>query len=399
MASLQQGVVIDVPAWKVPVISRKKYLKQPEIAVNIKFSADELKAMPDKQFKVFEQAFEKSFTPAFQKMSNSWFADMQKTIDTTEAAIDQMVKAAGAKAKEQGAKLMQAVVDKSNAALTAKCKTWTDMVQKLAQTAYDSAFVAALKAMKAKITKAKAKMIAKVAFIVALTLTAAAVTIAVSVVTMGAGAAIAPVVIAGILTAGKALFGSANEVFKSYDVLATTIAAVEKDAKNLGAATKALSNAMQKTAGKLDKAKAFKAALSADVQALDKHVGQLDKFVAVAQAKTSSRLKEIQALADKLAAAKAGSKEADALEKQVLVAQKSFDGAMSKLKAIDEVKAAAAEAKAAFGKFDEAAILKAVGRFAPALTLLGNAVNTASQVATPMKTIATGVQKLAAASK
>jgi hypothetical protein len=156
---------------------------------------------------------------------------------------------------------------------------------------------------------------------------------------------------------------------------------------------------MQKTAGKLDKAKAFKAALSADVQALDKHVGQLDKFVAVAQAKTSSRLKEIQLLADKLAAAKAGSKEADALEKQVLVAQKSFDSAMSKLKAIDEVKAAAAEAKTAFGKLDDAAILKAVGRFAPALTLLGNAVNTASQVATPMKTIATGVQKLATAAK
>ncbi len=397
MASLQQGVVIDVPAWKVPVISRKKYLKQPEIAVNIKFSAEELKAMPDKQFKVFEQQFEKSFTPAFQKMSGTWFADMQKTIDTTEAAIDQMIKAAGSKAKEQGAKLMQTVVDKSNAALMAKCKTWTETVQKLAQAAYDSAFVAALKAMKAKITKAKIKMIAKVVFIVALTLTAAAVTIAVSVVTMGAGAALAPVVIAGILTASKALFGSAGEVLKSYDVLASTIAAVEKDAKNLGGATTALLKAMQKTAGTMDKAKAFKAALSADVQALDKHVGQLDKFVAVAQAKTSSRLKEIQALADKLAGAKKDSKEADTLEKQVLVAQKSFDSAMARLKAIDEVKAAAAEAKVAYGKLSGEAILKAVGRFAPALTLLGNAVTTASQVATPLKTIATGVQKLASA--
>jgi len=396
MASLQQGVVIDVPAWKVPVISRKKYLKQPEIAVNIKFSAEELKAMPDKQFKAFETAFEKSFTPAFQKMSAGWFGDMQKTIDTTEAAIDKL-RAEAEKAKGKAPALMQSIVDKSNAALEAKCKDWTAKVQKLAQAAYDSAFVDALKAMKAKVTKAKAKMIAKVALIVALTLTAAAVTIAVSVVTMGAGAALAPVVIAGIVTAGKALFGSANEVFKSYDVLATTIAAVEKDAKNLGTATTALLKAMQKTAGSLDKAKAFKAALSADVQALDKHVGQLDKFVAVAQAKTAARLKEIQALADRLAAAKAGSKEADALEKQVLVAQKSFDNAMARLKAIDEVKAAAAEAKAAYGKLSGDAILKAVGRFAPALTLLSNAVTTASQVATPMKTIATGVQKLASA--
>src|SRR5690606_2274980 len=192
-------------------------------------------------------------------------------------------------------------------------------------------------------------------------------------------------------------FGSANEVFKSYDVLASTIAAVEKDAKNLGTATTALLKAMQKTAGSLDQAKAFTAALSADVPALGNPVGQLDKFVAVAQAKTAARLKEIQALADKLAAAKAGSKEADVLEKQVLVAQKSFDSAMARLKAIDEVKAAAAEAKAAYGKLSGDAILKAVGRFAPALTLLSNAVTTASQVATPMKAIATGVQKLASA--
>ncbi len=394
MASLQQGVVIDVPAWKVPVISRKKYLKQPEIAVNIKFSAEELKAMPDKQFKAFEQAFEKSFTPAFQKMSNGWFADMQKAMDATEEAIDKVVKA-GAKAKGEAEKAMEALVAKGNALLTARCKTWTATVEKLAQSAYDSAFVAALKAMKAKITKAKAKMVAKVVFIVALTLTAAALTIAVSVVSMGAGAALAPVVIGGILTASKALFGSANEVFKSYDVLAATIAAVEKDVKNLSSATAAVIKSMQKTAGTLDRAKAFKSALSADVQALDKHVGQLDKFVAVANAKTSQRLKEIQTLADKLAAAKADSKEAAELEKQVIVAQRSFDNAMDRLKAIDAVKASAVEAKAAYGKLSAEGMVKALGKFAPALTLLKTAAGAVSQVSVPLKAIATGVQKLA----
>ena len=63
---------------------------------------------------------------------------------------------------------MQDIVDKTNAALVAKCKQWTEMVQKLAQKAYDAAFEASLKLMKLKVTKAKAKMIAKVALFVVL---------------------------------------------------------------------------------------------------------------------------------------------------------------------------------------------------------------------------------------
>ena len=92
MSQLKQGIVIDVPAWKVPVICRKKFLAQPEIAVSVKFKDEDFKEMPDKQFKAFDEAFEKNFTPAFTKMSNTWFADMQKTIDTTETAIEQVGK-------------------------------------------------------------------------------------------------------------------------------------------------------------------------------------------------------------------------------------------------------------------------------------------------------------------
>jgi hypothetical protein len=271
---------------------------------------------------------------------------------------------------------------------------WTDMVQKLAQKAYDLAYEASLKLMKLKITKAKAKMIAKVALFVILTLTAAAVTIAVSVVTMGAGAALAPVVVAGILTAGKALLGSGSEILKNYDVLKSTIASVEADAKKLQASADASLKAMQKTAGKLDKASAFYKALGADVKSLDANVGKLDKFIAVAQGTQKKNFADIQKLADQLAAAKDKSPEAAKMEKEVLSLQKAFDSASSNLAAIDEIKGVAKEAKDAFNKIDPGSIAKALGRLAPMFTKLKTAQATVSKFAPLIKTIVTGAQKI-----
>lgn len=397
--SLKQGVVISVPDWKVPVISRKKYLKQPEIAVSIKFDAAEVSEMPDKQFKAFEVSFNKTFDSAFQKMSNSWFADMQKTIDTTEEAIEKLAKSSGAALKTQGEKLLQTVVDKTNALLEGKCKQWTQIAQELAQKAYESAFVESIKAMKAKVTKAKAKMIAKVTLFVVLTLTAAALTIALAVVTAGAGAAVAPLVIAGIATAGKAMFGSVKEVLSSYDVLGGTIASIESDAAKLDAAVQKYSKASQKTATTMDKLKLFKAALQADMDGLNKHVGQLDKFVAVARASTAKRLLEIQALADQLAKAAKDSPEAAKIEKKVLEAQRAFDSAMEKLKAIDEIKEVAAKAKDAYTKLDPDGLTKAMGRVGPIVSKLNGAVTEIKKYAPLVKEIITGVQGIVAAAK
>ncbi|MDB6001354.1 MAG: hypothetical protein JWP52_3053 [Rhizobacter sp.] len=398
MSKLQQGVVIDVPSWKVPVISRKKYLKQPEISVDIRVPTDDLKAMPDKQFKAFEAEFEKRFAPAFQKMSGAWFADMQKSMDQTEELLEAshaQIQKLAKKDEASALKVMEPVITKRNATLMDKAKDWAKQAQKVAQDAYDAAFEAALKAMKLKITKAKAKMIAKVVFLVALTLTAAALTIAVSVVTAGVGAAIAPLVLAGIVAAGKALFGSVSEVIKSYDVLATTITALETDTKDVKAAVTAYAVAAQKTAGTMDRVKAFKAGLTASVTSLDKHAGQLDKFAAVAVEKTSKRLKEIQALADSLAKSKSDSPEAKQMEKDVLTAQKSFDGAMTKLKKIDEARAAAKEVKEAFQKSDAAMVAKALGKFGPVLDFLKSAAALGKEAATPIAAIAKAIPKLA----
>lgn len=391
---LKQGVVIDVPAWKVPVIARKKLLKQPEIAVDIKFGTEDVKDMPDKQFKVFEQDFEKRFTPEFNKMSNGWFGDMQKTMDTTEDALEKLSKEKPGKGDPK--KLMEDIVAKANAALVAKCKTWVEMARKLAQKAYDEAYEASIKAMKLKITKAKAKIGVKIAIIVLLTLTAAAVTIAASVVTMGAGAAIAPVVIAALGVAAKALLGSATEITKNYDVLANTIGAVENDVKAIIKANQTILQAKQKTAGTWDKVKAFKAYMSADVEALDKHVGQLDKFVAVARDKTIKQIKSLQEMADDLAKAKSGSPEASKLEAQVLSTQKSMDSALKAMKEIDEVRKSAKEAKDAAKTSNPEDVIKVMPKLVQGLTKLKGAAGVAKEVATPLKTIITGVQKIIA---
>jgi hypothetical protein len=393
MAGLKDGVVIDVPAWKVPVIAKKKLLKQPEIAVDIKFSTEDVKEMPDKQFKSFEKAFEKRFTPEFNKMSNGWFGDMQKTMDTTEDAIEKLGKEKD-KVKGDPKKLMEDIVSKANTLLQSKCKTWIEMARKLAQKAYDEAYAESIKEMKLKITKAKAKIGVKIAIMVLLTLTAAAVTIAASVVTMGAGAAIAPVVIAALGVAGKALLGSGTQVLKNYDVLATTIAAVEADVKAVIKANVAISAARQKTAGTFDKLKAFKAYMSADLAALDKHVGQLDKFVAVARDSTLKQIKSLQDMADDLAKAKAGSPEAGKIEAKVLSTQKSMDSALKSMKEMDDVRTSAKEAKDAAAKSDPDAVIKTMPKLVQALTKLKGAAGVAKEVSGPLKEITEGVRKI-----
>ena len=392
MAGLRNGVVIDVPAWKVPVISKKKLVKQPEIAVDIKFSTDDVKEMPDKQFKAFEQAFEKRFTPEFNKMSNGWFAEMQKVLDVTEDAIEKLSKEKNPKGDPKT--VMEGMISKANTLLLGKCKAWIELARKVAEKAYQEAYDASVKEMKLKIVKAKAKVAVKIAFVVLLTLTAAAVTIAVSVVTMGAGAAIAPVVIAALATGTKALLGSASEILKSYDVLGNTLTAVQKDMDNLEKANEAISKARQKTAGTWDKVKAFKAYMSADVDALDKHVGQLDKFMAVARDKSLKQIKELQELADQLAKAKDGSPEAAKLEKEVLSTQKSMDSAFKTMATISDLTTEVAKVKAAAAKSDPDAIFLAVPKLRPVVTKLKTAVDVGKQLGGPLKTIVTGVKKI-----
>ncbi|SEK22129.1 hypothetical protein SAMN05216359_10162 [Roseateles sp. YR242] len=390
MAGLKDGVVINEPAWKVPVVARKKLLKQPEITVNIGFDTSDVKEMPDKQFKAFEQAFEKRFTPEFNKMSNGWFGDMQKTMDTTEDAL--LLVGEQKDLKGDPKKLMEDIVDKANALLTSKCKTWVDMASKLAQKAYDEAYADSIKAMDLKITKAKAKIGVKIGIAVLFTLTATALGIAASVLSMGA---LAPAVIGAIVAAGKALHSSVTEIRSNCNVLANTIAAAEEDIKAIIKANAAISAAQQKTADKFDRVKAFAAYMSTDLNSLDKHVGQLDKFVAVTRDTTLKQIKSLQDMADTLAKAKAGTPEADKLEARILATQKSLDGVLKAMKDIDEVRASAKEAKTAAQASDPAAVIKTMPRLVQALTKVKSASGLLEKVAGPIQDIVSNAQQIA----
>jgi hypothetical protein len=393
MAGLKEGIIVHQPAWKIPVISKKKLLKQPEISVDIKFDTSDVKEMPDKQFKAFEQAFDKRFAPEFKKVSESWFGEMQKTMDMAEDALEKLsqMKAGAVDPK----KLAEDIVTKANAALNARCKAWVEMASKLGQRVYDDAYEDSIKAMKLKITKAKAKVGAKIVLIVLLTLTAAALTIAVSVATAGVGAAIAPVVIAGISTAGKALFSSFSEFKSSHNVLANTIAAVETDTKNIITANTAYLASMQKTAGTFDKIKAFTTFMSADVEALNKHVGQLDKLVAVTRDQCLKQIKALHGMADQLAKVKSGSPEAAKLDTRVLSTQRSIDGALKSLGEIAELRTAADGAREGAKRFSREDVIAAMPKLVQPLAKIKAAIELVQQISEPVQTIVEGIQQLA----
>lgn len=395
MAGLREGVVIDVPSWKIPVTAKMTYLKQPEIEVSIKFSTEEVKEMPDKQFKAFEAAFEKLFTPEFRKMSEGFFTKMQQSMDKIEAAIDKM-KTANSQFRGMQGKIEKTVAD-ANESLKRLCDTWSENAREIAKAAYEKAYEASLRAMESKITKAKAKIAVKITLVVLLTLTAAALSIFLGVATIPAGTAIAVVVLTAIKTGSDAIGKSIGEIIKNYDAMGKVITAIEKDTLKIKEANEAILRASKKTAGNFDKVKAFISYMSSDVESLNKHVGELDKFVAISRDKTIKLIKQLHELADKLADAKKDSREAAKLEKQVLDTQRSIDDTLEALNHIDDVKRAAAEVVAASKKYDAQGTYKVMPKLRLILNVLKSASAAAKKVSGPIAEIATGVKTLVTA--
>lgn len=143
MSGLKDGIVISVPHWKIPVISHRHYLQQPVLELDVRLPVRDIRALSDAEFKVFAAAFERAFTPAFDRMSHGWFADMQKLMDGAEQHIDELAAAAGGRLQAAGLKLLQPAIDKANHALEERCQAWKTMVDKLAKSCFDEAWAAA----------------------------------------------------------------------------------------------------------------------------------------------------------------------------------------------------------------------------------------------------------------
>lgn len=143
MSGLKDGTVISVPHWKIPVISHRHYLQQPALELDVRLPVHDIRALSVAEFKVFATSFEAAFTPAFERMSDAWFADMQKLMDGAEHHIDELAAAAGGRLQAEGLKLLQPAVDKANHALEERCQAWKVMVDKLARSCFDEAWAAA----------------------------------------------------------------------------------------------------------------------------------------------------------------------------------------------------------------------------------------------------------------
>jgi hypothetical protein len=403
MAGLREGVIIDVPRWQIPVHVQHNLVTQPELAVSIKFSTDDVKEMPNEQFLVFEKVFEPLFTAEFRQMSKDWFNLTQIEIDKFENEmkkqfpIDPTTNKLRANADENVKHRVETLVAQMNAKLQRLCLKWQEIAGRIAEAAYKKAYEASIVAMKGKITKAKAKIAVKVAFVVLLTLTAAALSIFLGVATIPAGVAIGGVVLAAMMTGVDAIKKSVSEVIKNYDAMGKAMTAIEKDTLKIKEANDAILKAKRKTAGTFDQIKAFTSYMSADLNSLNKHVTELDKFIAVTQDKSLTLCKELRELADKLASAKKDSAEAEKLEKKALSTQRSIEDLIQVLHQVKIVKRAAAEAVEAAKKYDNEETFKQMPKIRVAINAIKKASELGKKISGPISEIVSGIKTLTTA--
>lgn len=403
MAGLREGVIIDVPRWQIPVHVQHNLVSKPELAVSIKFSTDDVKEMPNEQFLVFEKVFEPLFTAEFRQMSKDWFNLTQVEIDKFETEmkkqfpIDPTTNKLRPNADENVKHRVETLVAQMNAKLQRLCLKWQEIAGRIAEAAYKKAYEASIVAMKGKITKAKAKIAVKVAFVVLLTLTAAALSIFLGVATVPAGVAIGGVVLAAMMTGADAIKKSVSEVIKNYDAMGKAIMAIEKDTLKIKEANDAILKASKKTAGTFDRIKAFTSYMSADLNSLNKHITELDKFIAITQDKTLTLAKQLRELADKLDDVKKGSAEAEKLEKKVLSTQRSIDDSLELLQHVDKVKRAAAEVIEATKKYDHEAAFKQMPKIRVAINAIKSASELGKKISGPISEIVSGIKTLTTA--
>lgn len=259
----------DIP-WKPPLVSKEKFFTIPELKMNLRFPDDKLKDMPKKQRDIFDAEFKKNFDNKFYPLSNKCFAKLQTYIDGAEKKI-----------KAETGKITKSILDgfakMANGVLEEGCKIWVKEITALCEDAFAKSIEASEKAMKLKITKAKAKAIAKIVVIAAIILTVAAISIAASVVTMGA-APVAAVVLGAIVTGVTALKTTADKGKKNWANVTNGIKQVEADVKNLQKSLEAFKK-LKESGGAADKLKSAVAAAKTSIGDLDKDVGKLDKWI------------------------------------------------------------------------------------------------------------------------
>lgn len=285
----------NIQDWFPPVVIQKDLITVPRINIDLKLPYPEGVLAKGQEF--IKKAFNPKFDAEFPKVSKKVFSQMQSLIDAFQKEIND------AKANPAKSKITEASLKKDLAALNTKLEfcvdQWKKAVEKVSVELFDEAVEKWDKEAKAKIKRAKTKVIIKAVVLAALVLTAAALAIVAVVATGGAAAVLIP----AIVVASAAALGS---VVKLYKEMTSGFAARAKLCDDKVKEVKADLMAIDKVMEKLTDPSVNKVSIRQKYQVgtslLEKHLGQLEKFhrdLAVQVADLEKKVDAQKAILDK----------------------------------------------------------------------------------------------------
>ena len=268
----EQFVVFNnIQDWFPPVVIQKDLITVPRISIDMRMPLPE--GVLDKGKAFIKKIFDAKFDPQFTQVSKKAFGTMQSTIDAFQKQI------AEAKANPQKSKLTEASLKKDLAELNTKLEfcvdQWKKALEKLAGPIFDEAVEKWDKEAKAKVNRAKTKVLVKALVLAAIVLTAAALTIVAVVATGGAAAVLIPAVIAASVAALGTLVKTYKDMTSGFKSRAKLCEDKVNEIKaDILAIDKAMTPEQLTSPQKANFIKRYKVGTSL----LRKHLGQLEKF-------------------------------------------------------------------------------------------------------------------------
>lgn len=266
----------DIKDWFPPVVIEKNLITVPRINIDMRMDLPE--GVLDKGKAFIKKIFDAKFDPEFTKISKKTFGGMQGLIDAFQKQI------ADAKANPEKSKLTEASLKKDLAALNTKLEfcvdQWKKALELLAGPIFDDAVKKWDAEAKAKVKRAKTKVLVKALVLAAIVLTVAALAIVAVVASGGAAAVLVPAVIA----ASVAALGTVIKTYRDMTSGLKSRAKLCEDKVNeikadIVALEKSLPNGgLENLALDPKKKASFFKGLAVSTNNLKKHLGQLEKF-------------------------------------------------------------------------------------------------------------------------
>ncbi len=348
------GLIALRPREKWIPVAKSKYVRVPEIDLDLQYDDSIVKDLPDAQRKVFYERLNKLFADAYQAKKAEKAKEIQRLIIKIEDRVPQL--AAEGKGRAEN------LIAQENGVLKAEMAKWaaelTTMCEMCVARAREESFLA----MKLRVVKAKVGAIVHVIVVLAIALIAAA-----AVVT--GGDATAPALYAAV----KVLYGAIKTMGPKWITTKNAIDKLSADLATLAALAKKYDHAAKSYASPLDKAKAFLANLASPMSEIERDLASLDKYV-------GADMLDLKEQEDKLRKLESLATTNPKMLAKIAECQKAIDKAKDHLKYMADIKNKWAEVKkelAAAKTPNLGAINTVVARVAsasPELSLLFNSV-------------------------